>query len=171
MNRRSLLIMLLFSGCVSKTQPAPVTQAHTLASDIDLAANGAKPLVNFIATTNGVDKSIHDEIKDLFQILQDDVTRIRQNPSSVTAPINDVFSPTNVKEAIDALNAIIDVAAAMPIIPEPYSAILQALVVLLPIIEAEAGVTSSPKPTNVIVPASMTADSARLILRSATVTN
>jgi hypothetical protein len=164
MKRRSLLIMLLLSGCVAKTSPNPVPTVHTLASDIDLATSGAKPLVNFVSTQSGVDNSIRTEIKDLFQILQDDVTAIHQDITK------DLSSPT-VKEAVDALNAIIDVAAAMPIIPEPYSAILQALVVLLPIIEAEAGIASAPKPANVIVPATMTADSARLILRSAAVTN
>ena len=154
MKRRHLLTLLLLSGCVSHTSNSPISAeaAAKLAEDISLAVNGADPLVSYVTSkstpkltrklsrTFAIDRDSDDDndsdkstLQTLFQTVKADLNNIKQDITNIqTSPYT--------REAINVLNALVNVAASFPLVPEPYHSILQALVVILPVIETEAGV-------------------------------
>ena len=139
MKKRTFLLMPIFLISACNTPPAPIIappknafSTSQLGQDITLAANGIIPVANSLQIRSDLDLATKEKIISLLSKVQSDTKLLLiANGQSI--------SRSTIQEIITSINAILNIAASLVIIPEPYLTIIQALAVILPLIETEAG--------------------------------
>ena len=157
MQRRRLFTLapvgaaLALAGCGASVSTATVA---TLAADVDAVAGGLAAIVPQITSLAGLPPQTVASLIAALAGVQSAAAKIKAaNDPTGSATVDAV------KMFAGAVNAIVQAAAAIPIIPEPVHLGLLAASVLLPVIEGLAGIVAAPAG-----PGAMPPDAARLIL-------
>jgi hypothetical protein len=158
MLRRAILSSSALAGLASAT--ACQTLNPTLAqvtTDVQLIANGLQGILPDIATLASIPADVAAAIANALANLQVVAGQIGSASSTSSAqPL--------VQQVVTYVNIIVKALAVIPLIPPPISTVLQAAVVLLPIIEAAVGLIVTPVPS--LRTQQMQPEGARLILKS-----
>jgi hypothetical protein len=170
MKKILLITVLLFLGACSAlnnlnplnttTNTFSTTQAAT---DVALIASDLAPLATAIESIAGVNAATQAQVAADLVLAQNAATQVANSTSAVGAQPYILAFETSV-------NAILQVAAGIKTIPEPYSSIILAVNVLLPIVETEVN-TNIPTTTTTSVTKrntfTLSETQARLILQGA----
>lgn len=154
MHRRTLLagaaslVATSLAACATGT-PTPAT----VAGDVNLIATAFAAVLPSFASIPGISAPTTASINQAIGDLQVVATAI------VSAATTAAAQPVVRRVEVD-VNAIIAVLAGLPL-PAPISTVLEAALVLLPVIETAVGMTTLVG----ITPATMTATQARTVLR------
>jgi hypothetical protein len=111
-----------------------------LVQDVNLISNSISPLAISIENLSGF-PAIQAQINALLPIIKNDA-------KTISTDLNSPSTHIIIQDIIIAVNSIINIAAALPL-PEPYLSIHQALVILLPVVETEAGFQGNTKSNNI----------------------
>jgi hypothetical protein len=156
------LIMLFLSSC-GVTTPATNNTFNTsaLAKDISIISLGIEPLIPVITTYTKTDAATTAKLQTL-------LSEIQANAASVATSTSAAGAQPYAKAVVTAVNAVVGIAATLPL-PATYKSILQAATVLLPVVETELGLMKVTHPTaKVSLPAvDMTPEFARVVLKGA----
>lgn len=157
MNRRHLLTAAsaivpaaLLAGCATGKTASQVT-AQVL-TDINLEASGLANALPLLTAAKGISAAIVSKAQAI-------IARIQVAAASMTATVTSAQAQATVTQIETDVNAVVALLAGMPL-PPAISGVLQAAVVLLPLIEAGVGLAVPVGAT----PSAMSAAQARMVL-------
>ena len=157
MNRRNLLTAAaviapaaLLAGCATGQTASQVT-AQVL-TDINLEASGLANALPLLTAAKGIPAAIVAKAQAI-------IARIQVAAASMSAQVTSAQAQATVTQIETDVNAVVGLLAGMPL-PPAISGVLQAAVVLLPLIEAGVGLAV---PVGA-APSAMSAAQARMVL-------
>ena len=162
LNRRHLLSLvagssaLSIAACSAMSMSAVIT---TVADDVNIIATGLLGVLPTIGTIVGVNPEMVATIGSAIADLQSLAQQIK-----VTTDIT--VTQTLVQQVEADVNVIVNALAGIRLLPPPVSLALQAVVVLLPVIEMAINMIVRPKLTARAAKVHMTPEQARANLRS-----
>ena len=168
MNIKPLLIIPLLLVPACNTSPTVVTiptsafSESQLGQDLTLVARGITPVVEAIKNNSDIDTATKERVSSL-------LTTIQTNTDLLIKANGVSLSHGTIQLILTSINGILKIASLLPVIPEPYLSIIQAIAVILPVIEREAGFTGGGISTGHITGGDkfnqLTLTQARLILQ------
>ncbi len=162
MNRRTFLLgttALPLSACGLKLSPVVI---GVIATDVSIVAAGMQSVLRALTSIPGVPAAIVASVGTYVAGIQSVAAAIASVPAG--SPATTVADKLKIIEGF--VNAIIAALAALAFIPPPISTYLVAASILLPVVEAAAGLVASmlsppPSPVPVASP-----EQARVVLSS-----
>lgn len=134
----SALALALSLGACAGQQPNVIVQK--LAAYAQSFANGAR---NLIAELQAAGQSIPGLSADIIARIEQIATAIGQEAQALQQAASEAAAQPIVKQIVGYVNQLVTVASSLPL-PPPVMIIVQAMAVLLPLVEALVGVQPDP---------------------------
>ena len=162
MNRRLLLAGTAALAACSTSATVPVTSLQTALTDVQTITSGITSAIALLTAdaTLQIPAATQAAIASALADVQGAAASIATSIS-----VSAATTVSYVQAFATSLNSVIAYAVTIPAIPVPYSLALQAATVLLPIVEAEVGLTAARLPAVAAVKPGLTPDAARAYLK------